>query len=274
MSRIIAIANQKGGVGKTTSTIGIGAALAKENKKVLLIDYDPQGNLTRALGNDEPDLIKHTISDLIKQEILDQPVQIKECLMKHEEGMDYIPSNINLAGMEMNLFQAISREKVLSRILKDVRKEYDYILIDCMPSLGILSVNALTASTDVIIPVQAEFLPTDGLKQLLRSINSVKKALNPKLNIEGVLITMTDKRTNLSKTIESKLREEFGNRIPIYPATIPRAVKVAESNVYGQSIIQYDPNNNASIAYTEIAKEVMKHGEKQTSRENKHRISR
>lgn len=266
MSKIIAIANQKGGVGKTTSTIAIGAGLVRMNKKVLLIDFDSQGNLTKALGNNHPDKIENTIANLMQSEMLDNVSQINSYIQSHVEGMDYIPSNNNLAGIELSLVNATSREKVLSRILNKVKQKYDFILIDCMPSLGILNVNALTASNKVIIPVQAEFLSTDGLNQLLKSIMSVKKKLNTKLKVEGILITMTNNRTILSKTIETKIHEEFGKNFPVYKYSIPRAVKVAESTVFGKSAIEYDPKGNASLAYLDVVKEVIAHDEKQIAR--------
>lgn len=264
MNKIIAITNQKGGVGKTTSTLGIGASLVKLNKRVLLIDYDPQGNLTKALGNAQPDLLKNTISDIMTNEILNKPMQIKTYIRTHNEGFDYIPGNINLAGMELTLINVISREKVLSRVISKLKKDYEFVLIDCMPSLGILSVNALSAANEVIIPVQAEFLSTDGLNQLLRSIMTVKKNLNPKLKVEGILITMTDKRTNLSKIIERKIHEEFGEKFSVYKRPIPRNVKVAESSVFGKSIIDYDSKGKASLAYMKVAKEVIYNAEKST----------
>lgn len=266
MAKIIAISNQKGGVGKTTTTIALGASLKKLGKKVLLVDLDPQGSMTHALGIKEPDSLKNTITSLMIQEINLEPVQIKTTICTHLEGMDFIPSNVNLASMSLALINATSREKVLKRVLGKVKNKYDYILIDCLPTLDLLNINALTAATDVIIPVQAEQLSIVGLKLLLQSVHSVKRVLNKKLNVEGVVITMTDKRTNLSKVAEEKIRKELSNTLYVFDGVIPRSVKVPESNVVGESILHYDPKGKVSNAYYEIAKVVVSHEEREINR--------
>lgn len=268
MTKIIAISNQKGGVGKTTTTIALGASLAQLGKKVLLVDYDPQGSMTHALGIKEPDDLKDTITSLMNQEIDLQPTRIKETILEHKEGMDFIPSNVNLASMDMRLISTLSREKVLKSVLNRVRNKYDYIIIDCLPTLSLLNINALTAANEVIIPVQAEHLSIAGLHSLLSSVISVRRSLNKKLDVAGVIITMTDKRTNLSKVAEKTIREELGNTLYVFSEAIPRSVKVAESSVAGESVVQYDPKGNATKAYMNIAKEVIEHEERSISRSN------
>jgi len=257
MTKIIAISNQKGGVGKTTTTITLGAGLAQLRKKVLLIDFDPQGNMTSALGVKEPDELTNTISSLMDQELKLQPLHIKETILKHNEGMDFIPCNINLASIDAKLVNTFSREKVLKRVLSRVKNKYDYILIDCLPTINLLNINALTAATDVIIPVQAEHLSIMGLRSLLDSVKAVKRELNKKLNIEGIVITMTDNRTNLSKIAEKTIRENLGNSIHIFANSVPRSVRVAESSLAGCSVIQTDPQGKATKAYQNIVTEVV-----------------
>ncbi len=262
MTKIIAISNQKGGVGKTTTTITLGAGLVQQGKEVLLIDFDPQGNMTSALGVKEPDELTNTISYLMDQELKSQPILMKDTIHKHNEGMDFIPCNINLASIDAKLVNTFSREKVLKRVLSRVKNKYDYILIDCLPTINLLNINALTAATDVIIPVQAEHLSIMGLRSLLDSVKRVKRELNRKLNIEGIVITMTDNRTNLSKIVEKTIRDNLGNSIHIFAESIPRSVRVAESSLAGCSVVQTDPHGKATKAYQSIVMEVLMNEEK------------
>lgn len=195
---IIAVVNQKGGTGKTTTTENLGVGLALEGKKVLLVDTDPQASLTVSLGNPCPDDLSPTLSDLMGKIMMENPITPDEGILHHPEGVDLVPSNIELSGMEVALVNAMSRETILRQYLDTVKQNYDYILLDCMPSLGMLTVNALAAADNVLIPVQAAYLPAKGLEQLLGTINKVKRQINPKLRIEGILLTMVDSRTNYS----------------------------------------------------------------------------
>ena len=203
----IALVNQKGGVGKSTTAVNLGIGLARQGKKVLLVDADSQGNLTEMLGWQQPDKLEHTLSNLLEKVICDEPLNVEEGILHHEEGVDLIPSNIELSGMEVVLVNTMSRETVLRTYLNEIKRQYDYILIDCSPSLGMITLNALTAADKVIIPVQAHFLPVKGLEQLLKTVNKVKRQLNPKLQIGGILLTMVEGRSNFSKDIGRLLRE-------------------------------------------------------------------
>ena len=193
---IIALSNQKGGTGKTTTCANLGVGLAQEGKKVLLVDMDPQASLTISLGYPQPDTLPVTVSDLIKKTIMEKPLEKAEGILHQAEGVDILPASIELAAMEQNLVSAISRETILRQILKEIGKPYDYILIDCTPSLGLLTLNALAAAHNIIIPVQTQYLPLKGMEQLLHTIHRVQKQINPEVKIEGVLLTMVDKRTN------------------------------------------------------------------------------
>ena len=210
---IIAVVNQKGGTGKTTTTENLGVGLALEGKKVLLVDTDPQASLTVSLGNPCPDDLSPTLSDLMGKIMMENPIAPGEGILHHPEGVDLVPSNIELSGMEVALVNAMSRETILRQYLDTVKQNYDYILLDCMPSLGMLTVNALAAADNVLIPVQAAYLPAKGLEQLLGTINKVKRQINPKLRIEGILLTMVDSRTNYSKDISNLIRESYGGTL-------------------------------------------------------------
>ena len=201
MQKVIAIANQKGGVGKTTTTVNLGIGLARQGKKVLLIDADAQGNLTDSLGWNEPDKLPVSLASIMTKVIQDEPFEPDEGILHHAEGVDLMPANIELSAMEVSLVNTMSREIVLRNYLSEVKHKYDYVLIDCMPSLGMITVNALAAADSVIIPVQAHYLPAKGMAQLLQTINRVKKNINPSLKIDGVLLTMVDARTNFAKDV-------------------------------------------------------------------------
>ena len=261
--RTIALVNQKGGVGKSTTAVNLGIGLARQGKKVLLVDADSQGNLTEMLGWQQPDKLEYTLSNLLEKVICDEP-------LNHEEGVDLIPSNIELSGMEVVLVNTMSRETVLRTYLNEIKRQYDYILIDCSPSLGMITLNALTAADKVIIPVQAHFLPVKGLEQLLKTVNKVKRQLNPKLQIGGILLTMVEGRSNFSKDIGRLLRESYGNKIKVYETEIPRGIKAAETSAEGKSIYAFDGKGKTAKAYEQFTKEVLeneKQCQKNTARQ-------
>ncbi len=259
---VMAVVNQKGGTGKTTTCENLGIGLANEGKKVLLVDTDPQGSLTIALGNHRPDDLPVTLTDLMAKIMQDQPIASREGILSHEEGVDLVPANITLSGLEVSLVNAMSRETVLKQYLETVKGQYDYILLDCMPSLGMLTVNALAASDQVLIPVQANYLSAKGLEQLLQTVNKVKRQINPRLKIEGILLTMVDNRTNFAKEISSLIRETYGSRLKVYDTDIPRSVRAAEISAEGVSIFKHDPGGKVAAAYRNLTKEVIQNAEK------------
>lgn len=266
MIRTIAICNQKGGVGKTTTTLNLGIGLARAGKKVLLVDADPQSDLTTSLGwnGDELERSLGSLMYLVTQDC--KPV-VNESILHHPEGIDFIPSNLDLSSMETQLVNAMSREKVLSNLLKDVKNDYDFILIDCMPSLGMITINALTAADSVIIPVQAQYLPAKGMTQLMRSIDMVRNHTNEKLKIGGIVMTLVDGRTNLAKEVIDTIRTKYGMQIRIFDTQIPVAVKAAEASKAGMSIFAYDKDSKPAKAYEQLTREVMKHAEREKRRD-------
>lgn len=264
--KTIAICNQKGGVGKTTTTLNLGAGIAKAGKRVLLVDADPQSDLTSALGI-EGDQLEKSLGSLMYLVTQDCKPVVQDTIIHHPEGMDLIPSNLDLSSMESLLVNAMSREKVLTNLLKDVKKNYDYILIDCMPSLGMVTINALTAADSVIIPVQAQYLPAKGMTQLLKSINMVRTHTNEHLKIGGIVMTLVDGRTNLAKEVINTLRTNYGMSIRIFDTQIPVAVKAAEATKAGKSIFAYDGDSKPAIAYEQLTKEVMRLGERTKQRD-------
>ena len=253
--KVIALANQKGGTAKTTTTLNLGIGLAHQGRKVLLVDADPQGDLTTALGWTDADDLPITLDTQMKKILQDEPFVYNEGILHHKEGVDIIPTNIELSGMEISLVNAMSREQTLKLYLADLKKDYDYILIDCMPSLGMLTINALTAATSVLVPIQCEYYALEGLSQLIHTIDLVKERLNKRLKIEGVVFTMYDARTNLSLQVVENVKENLNQNI--YKTIIPRNVRLAEAPSYGQPINIYDPRSAGAESYRLLAEEVL-----------------
>lgn len=250
MSKTIAIANQKGGVGKTTTTLNLGVGLSNKGYKVLLIDADAQGNLTASLGYN-PDEQKSTLFSFLAASINDEGIDTAS-ILHTAEGVDLIPANLRLSDLELSLINVMSRETVLSRCLDSFKNDYDYILIDCMPSLGMITVNCFTAADSVIIPVQASYLSVMGLQLLIKTIGKIKRQLNPRLSIEGLLITMYDGRTNFARSISTALQDAYGANVRIYDTYIPSSIKAVESSAEGKSILTYAPKSKLALAYNDF----------------------
>ena len=278
----IAIVNQKGGTGKTTTCEHLGIGLAMEGKKILLVDADPQGSLTIvasllwlvvctacrfifarhadiaiSMGWQQPDELLTTLSALMVKAMNDQSIPPGEGVLHHAEGVDMIPANIELAGLEVSLVNCMNREKMLKQVLEGAKHEYDFILLDCTPSLGMLTVNALAAADTTLIPVQAQYLSAKGLEQLLQTVQKVRRQINPKLKIEGILLTMTDSRTNYGQQISNLIRQAYGKHLKVFEQTIPRSVRAAETSAAGKSIFAYDPKGKVAEAYQSLTKEVL-----------------
>ena len=256
-AKITALCNQKGGTAKSTTTLNLGIGLAREGKRVLLADLDPQGSLTASLGYQHPDRMENTIADILGRIVSGDPVSPGEGIIHHAEGVDLLPANIELSGLEVALVNAMGRETVLREYLEGVRDRYDMILLDCCPSLGMLTINALAAADDVIVPVQAHYLSLRGMEQLIRTISNVKRKISPKLEISGILITMADMRTNYSREIVELLRGAYGKDLRIFDSIIPLSIRAAEATAEGRSIYLHDPAGKVAAAYAALTREVL-----------------
>ena len=249
--KVIALTNQKGGVGKTTTAVNLGVSLVQQGKKVLLIDADAQANLTMALGYNRPDDIPITLSTVMQNIIDDKTLDVSQGIIHHSEGVDLLPSNIELSGFEVRLINAMSRERVLKTYVNEVKKNYDYVLIDCMPSLGMITINALAAADSVIIPTQPHYLSAKGLELLLRSVSMVKRQINPKM-----------------RTVKSA----YGQKIKVFDTEIPHSIRAVEATAEGKSIFAYDKSGKVAAAYEQLGKEVAEIGEKQRNQNRADRI--
>ena len=264
---VISCVNQKGGTGKSVTSENLGIGLAMEGKKVLLVDTDPQASLTISLGYPRPDDLPVTITDIMKKIIADEPIEPGEGILHHAEGVDLMPANIELSGLEVSLVNTISRETVLKQYIRSLRSEYDFIIMDCSPSLGMLTVNAMAASDSLIVPVQASYLSAKGLELLLQTVNQVRRQINPKLRIEGILLTMVESRTNDAKEISGLIRDAYGKKIRVFDTEIPRSVRLSEISKEGRSIFSHDPGGKAAAAYRNLTKEVLEDAAKKRKRQ-------
>lgn len=260
--KVIALTNQKGGVGKTTTAVNLGVSLVQQGKKVLLIDADAQANLTMALGYNRPEDIPITLSTVMQNIIDDKTLDVSQGIIHHSEGVDLLPSNIEMSGFEVRLINAMSRERVLKT----------YVNIDCMPSLGMITINALAAADSVIIPTQPHYLSAKGLELLLRSVSMVKRQINPKLRIDGILMTMVMPRTNISKEITATVKSAYGQKIKVFDTEIPHSIRAVEATAEGKSIFAYDKSGKVAAAYEQLGKEVTEIGEKQRNQNRADRI--
>ncbi len=256
--KIYCMINQKGGVAKTTSTLNLGIGLARAGKRVLLVDLDPQSSLTISLGYHQPDELEETISEKLCSIINDEDFSPQKGILQHKEAVDLLPANITLAEMEMNIFHATSREYLLKTYLELVAEEYDIAVLDCSPSLGQVTINALTCADKLIIPIQPHFLSLKGMEQLFQSIQKTKRRLNRKLEVSGILVTMANLQTNFSKEILSTMNEFYASTIPIFPEPIPSSIRVVEASAEGSSMFTYDPKSKVTLAYQSLVQEVLK----------------
>lgn len=258
--RTIAVANQKGGTGKTATTVSLGVALARLGKRVLLVDADPQGDLTKSLGWKTPDDLEVTLANHLAAAIEGEGLSPRDGILAHAEGVDLMPSNIDLAGMEIPVLMAMSREQLMNIWLSPLKADYDFILIDCAPTLGIIPVNAFVAADSVLIPVSAEYLPASAMADLTKTIRRVRRQINPALYAEGILVTLYDCRNNLDRDTEQTIREDYGGKYRVFDAVVPRAVSAAESPAVGVSVFAHDADGKAARAYERLAEEVVGRG--------------
>ena len=264
--KVYAVCNQKGGVGKTSVSVSLATAFSQMGYRVLLIDSDPQASATVSLGETNPDELDFTLATVIDTYINDGKVPYYEGILEHEEGVDFLPCNIELSGVENSLMNVMSREKILKTYVDQERRYYDFIFIDCMPSLGMMTINALSAADSVIIPTQANYLSSKGINLLLQSVSKVKRFINPDLQIDGILLTMVDSRTNNAKMIEEALRNGVGTRINVFRTIIPFSVRAAECPNEGVSIFRHDPDGKVAEAYRNLTEEVMSLGREEKDR--------
>ena len=260
MTKVIAIANQKGGVGKTSTTVNLGAGLVRQGFDVLLVDMDYQANLTMALGFQNPDEMQFTIANVLQKAVREETIIPEEGILTNEEGIDLMPSNVQLSGVELALINEYGREAVLKQYIDVVRLNYDYILIDCAPSLSVLTINALVAADSVLIPTQPQYFSMAGIQRFYYTFCKVKRKMNPSLQIEGVLVTMMDNRPNFTKDLVAQLRESYGDTFKVFDTEIPMSIRMSESSARGRSIFAYDRKNKVAAAYEKLTREVIENG--------------